>query len=99
MTEVKAENEDTILEQFAALFEDNRDVVVYLSRRNLLTLINKLDANLEKPGTSKALLIKSDNQHPKYPQSHPTIYVQAVEDADYYTDREPGKVLKFPVSN
>ena len=97
ITEVKSANEDRILQELAALFEENSSVVVYLSRRNLLTLIKKLDANIEKPGTSKALLVKRDNEHPTHPQSHSTIYVQAVEDSEYYTDREPGKALQFPV--
>ncbi len=72
-------------------------VQVYLSRRNLLTLLNKLDANVKVPGTSKCTLIKSDNEHPKYPQSHPEIYVTAVEDAEYYTNREPGETKHAPV--
>lgn len=72
-------------------------VQVYLSRRNLLTLLNKLDANKDEPNVSKCTLIKSDNLHPKYPQSHPMIAVTAVEDEDYYTDRRPGPTRVFPV--
>lgn len=60
---------------------------VYLSRRNLLTLLAKLD----DPGSLKTLH-KHDVDHKVYPQSHPTIIVTAVEDADYYVDRNPGRV-------
>lgn len=63
---------------------------LYLTRRNLLTLLNKLD---KKEGV--ALLIKNDTQHPKYPCSE-RIRIVALEDAEYYTDREPGKVSDAP---
>lgn len=72
-------------------------VVVYLSRRNLETLLNKLDANRRDPGTSQCTIIKMDMAHPVYPQSHPRISVTAVEDEAYYEDREPGEVKKFEV--
>lgn len=57
---------------------------VYLSRRNLLTLLNKLD----RPESRKTI-IKFDTVHPVYPCSGPTI-VTAVENHEYYTDREAG---------
>lgn len=75
--------------------DDVLEVKVYLSRRNLETLISKLDANLAVPGTSACALVKTDMKHPKYPQTHPRIFVKALEDEDYYTDRDPGKVVKF----
>jgi hypothetical protein len=59
---------------------------LYLSRRNLLVLLNKLD----RKGSNQTI-IKNDTEHPKYPASDRTIVV-AIEDADYYTDREPGGV-------
>jgi hypothetical protein len=56
---------------------------LYLSRRNLLTLLAKLDA---KDGGS---LLKRDTVHPKYPCSDETL-ICPVEDEDYYYEREPG---------
>lgn len=68
---------------------------IYLSRRNLLTLLNKLDRNQENPGESRCTLIKQDTTHPTHPASC-TFRVTAVEDADYYTDREAGFTLDTP---
>jgi hypothetical protein len=67
---------------------------VYLSRRNLLTLLNKLDRNvLAREEVSACTIVKQDTVHPKYPCSDVT-YVTAVEDDEYYTtgDRGPGRV-------
>lgn len=64
---------------------------VYLSRRNLETLQNKLDRNEETPGASKCTIIKRDTLHKKYPCSE-EITVTAVEDEDYYHDRLPGEM-------
>lgn len=65
---------------------------LYLTRRNLQTLLNKLDRNKLQPGSSEACLAKTDTVHPKYPCSD-AIYVYALEDAEYYGDRLPGEVL------
>jgi len=64
---------------------------VFLSRRNLLSLLSKLDraANDE---TTSLTIIKHDTVHPTYPQNYPHIIVTAVEDNDYYIDRAPGVV-------
>lgn len=64
---------------------------VYLSRRNLLTLLSKLDRKANGEETM-CTLYKQDAVHKKYPQSHPFIQVTAVEDEEYYTDREAGNV-------
>lgn len=67
---------------------------VYLTRRNLLTLLAKLDHNKNKAENeygSACTLVKSDTVHPKYPCSA-QIAVTAVEDEDYYEDRSPGPV-------
>jgi hypothetical protein len=64
---------------------------VYLSRRNLLTLLAKLDANLAGE-VSACTIVKRDNKHPKYPQTMATIMVTALEDSKYYTDRHAGEV-------
>lgn len=67
---------------------------VYLTRRNLLTLLNKLD-KVKAGGCSARMLIKRDTVHPKFPCSDVTL-VQAVEDEDYYTDRPPGPSRDAP---
>lgn len=64
---------------------------VYLSRRNLLALLSKLDRNRASPGSSSVTLVKCDTEHPVYPCSDVTI-VTALEDEAYYTDRPPGDV-------
>lgn len=71
---------------------------IYLSRRNLLTLINKLD-RVKSGGTSHCALIKGDTTHSKYPQTIDQIMVIAVEDKDYYIDREAGEVLSVDDPN
>lgn len=64
---------------------------VYLSRRNLLTLLSKLDR--QKNGEqSFCTIIKHDNVHKKYPQTLDNIMITAVEDEDYYESRKPGAV-------
>ena len=60
---------------------------VYLTRRNLQTLLNKLDRGDESAKT----IIKYDTVHPKYPCSDVTI-VCALEDDEYYSDRVAGPV-------
>jgi hypothetical protein len=65
---------------------------VYLSRRNLLTLLSKLDRKAAGDETA-CTLIKRDSAHPKYPQSMDRIIVTAVEDTDYYVDRPAGDVF------
>lgn len=68
-------------------------VQLYLTRRNLLTLLDKLDA-AKRGETTKRTIIKRDTTHPKFPNSHEMISVTAVEDEDYY-DRRPGEVKWF----
>lgn len=62
---------------------------VFLSRRNLLALLSKLD-RVKAGQHSACTLEKCDNVHPKYPQTMPSIVVTAVEDEDYYVDRSAG---------
>ena len=66
---------------------------LYLSRRNLRMLLLKLDRNKANPGESAATIIKTDTTHSKYPSSD-VIAVTAVEDEDYYTDRNPGRMYR-----
>lgn len=56
-----------------------------------MTLLSKLDRRKDGE-TTACTLIKSDNEHPVYPQSMANILVTAVEDADYYIDRVPGNI-------
>lgn len=68
---------------------------VYLSRRNLQTLLNKLDRNKMTPGASACGIVKVDTIHKKYPCSEVTD-VYAIEDEEYY-DREAGEVHPLDV--
>jgi hypothetical protein len=63
---------------------------IYLTRRNLLTLLSKLDRKAKGEQT-ECTLIKQDIVHPLYPCTVRS-FITAVEDADYYTDREAGAV-------
>lgn len=63
---------------------------LYLTRRNLLTLLNKLD-RAAGGDASECTIIKYDTDHPKYPITDVTA-IQAIEDKDYYTDRPPGDI-------
>lgn len=62
---------------------------IFLSRRNLETLLNKLNRKKEG-GDTFCAIIKNDNLHPKYPQTMNQCMVTAVEDAEYYAHREAG---------
>lgn len=64
---------------------------VYLSRRNLLALLSKLDRKAEGEDTACAI-VKNDKAHPKYPQTMASIEVVAIEDDEYYTGRIAGAV-------
>lgn len=68
---------------------------VFLSRRNLLTLLNKLDRNKQVGEQSLCTIVKTDTVHSKYPCTS-VIMVTAVEDEKYYTDRVPGQVKDAP---
>lgn len=67
---------------------------VYLSRKNLLDLLSKLDY-AAAGGNTYCSIIKRDNQHVVYPQTMPEIMIRAVEDEDYYVDRDPGEVRNY----
>lgn len=62
---------------------------VYLSRRNLLTLLSKLDRQAAGEQTFCSVL-KNDNVHPQYPQTMDHVLVTAIEDDAYYAHREAG---------
>lgn len=65
---------------------------IYLSRRNLLTLLSKLDRKVNGE-TTTCTIIKCDNEHSLYPQTMSQIGITAVEDNEYYAERNPGVVL------
>ena len=60
--------------------------IVYLSRRNLLALIAKLDANVASAGTSQTAIIKYQpvNLNAPFRQSMESLVVVAVEDEVFY---------------
>ena len=64
--------------------------IVYLTRRNLETLLSKLDRKASGD-ESACTLVKRDTTHSKYPCSQVT-YVIALENAEYYTNRPAGRV-------
>ena len=64
-------------------------VQVFLSRRNLRALLTKLN-KARRGEPTYCTIVKGDTEHPKYPQTLPEVYVTAVEDSEYYTDRQPG---------
>ena len=74
---------------------------VYLSRRNLQTLLNKLDRRAKNGDSARTActIIKYDNANPLFPQSVPAIMITAVEDEEYYTEREPGLVHPLDDTN
>ena len=69
---------------------------VYLSRRNLLALLSKLD-RVKNGEHSECTLIKNDNIHHKYPQTMSSIHVVAIEDEEYYSERIPGEIYSKDV--
>ncbi len=72
--------------------QNDQDVqLVFLSRRNLLTLLSKLDR--KKAGEfTHCQLIKRDNKHPKFAQSADAVIITAIEDDEYYNERDAGEV-------
>ena len=71
---------------------------VYLTRRNLLSLLSKLDRRVAGQQT-ECTLIKNDNAHPVFRQTMQSIEVVAVEDQEYYKERDAGFVLAADIPN
>jgi hypothetical protein len=67
---------------------------VYLSRRNLLALLSKLDRQLAGQETA-ATVIKYKQPSSSYQQTMETIAIIAVEDEEYYAsqNRPAGEML------
>lgn len=64
---------------------------IYLSRRNLLSLLSKLDRRAEGEETA-CTLVKYKITTDPFVNSIDECRVIAVDDKDYYKDREPGIV-------
>jgi hypothetical protein len=64
---------------------------IYLTRRNLLTLLAKLDRAKAGERTYRSI-VKQDITHNEYPCSV-VAAITAVEDEDYYKDRVAGPVV------
>lgn len=60
---------------------------VYLSRRNLLALLSKLD-RLEKGEETVCTIVKHQTPSPAYQQTMKEIAVIAVEDGEYYGSQD-----------
>jgi len=63
---------------------------IYLSRRNLLTLLSKLDRN--KNGEETACAIIKPNNRPSFQNTMDMCKITAVDDDEYYKDFEAGIV-------
>jgi len=74
---------------------DNPPAKVFLSRRNLLTLLSKLDRQKEGDLTF-CTIVKVQNSHEMYQQTMKRIAVIAVEDEDYYTTLQRGAGAMHP---
>ena len=64
---------------------------VYLSKRNLLTLLAKLERE-EAGEVTACALIKNKGADPTYQQTMDKIMVIAVSDKEYYKDHAPNEV-------
>ena len=70
-------------------------VQIYLTRRNLETLLAKLDKNIVHPGTSAVTIVKHDTTHPTHPQTGADdVWVSGVENEEYYKHRLPGVTME-----
>jgi hypothetical protein len=67
-------------------------VHVFLSRRNLLTLLSKLDRHAKGEQTL-CTIIKHDSVNKLFKQTCDAVVVTAVEDEIYYADRLPGAIV------
>ncbi len=72
--------------------------ILYLSELNLRTLLNKLERH-KNGGNSQCSIIKYKNINDPLFQSMDSIIITAVLDEEYYTDRNPGKVLDIDLGN
>lgn len=67
--------------------------LLYLSRRNLQTLINKLDRQVKGEATACTICkYKNADDPAEFAQSFDSVMVIAVEDEEYYSNRDAGAV-------
>lgn len=64
---------------------------LYLSRRNLLTLLSKLDRRAAGDETA-CTIVKYQNPTDPFVNSINGCLIVAVEDKDFYANRSPGQV-------
>lgn len=67
-------------------------VTVTLSRRNLLTLLSKLDRKSAGEDTACTLIKYDGRVEMGRETARADVFVVAAEDSDVYKDREPGVV-------
>ena len=71
---------------------------LYLSRRNLLTLLSKLDRQAAGDATACAI-IKSANPADPYCNTIDQVVVTAVADEEFYANRQPGVMHPLDEAN
>lgn len=71
------------------------DAKLYLSKRNLLALLSKLERDAEGEETHCSI-IKHKQPGPAYQQTMKSIMVIAVHDEDYYPAQERGAGEVYP---
>ena len=62
---------------------------IYLSRRNLLVLLSKLD-RLENGDETACAIIKTANPSDPYCNTIDQVVVTAIPDEEFYANRQPG---------
>jgi hypothetical protein len=72
--------------------------IIYLSERNLRTLLSKLE-RYKNGEETECLIIKYRNINDPVFQSMDAVCVVAVLDKEYYTNRKPGKVSYKDIGN
>ena len=71
---------------------------IYLSRRNLLTLLSKLDRQAAGDATACAI-IKYSNPADPYCNTFDQVVVTAVADEEFYANRQPGVMHPLDEAN
>ena len=71
---------------------------IYLSRRNLLALLSKLDRQAAGDATACAI-VKSANPSDPYCNTIDQVMVIAVPDDEFYADRSPGVMHPLDEAN
>ena len=80
-------------------YEFGEDNVLYLSKRNLLTLLSKLERFEKGEETKCAIIKKANSLDPYCMQGIDSCMIVAIPDEKYYVGREPGAVHEKDISN